>query len=73
MLIAVRDYGIGVPADQIPRIFERFYRARNAAMPHYSGLGLGLHISYEIVPGTAAPCGWRASRARAAPSSSPCP
>src|SRR5204863_236780 len=47
-LIAVRDHGIGIPADQIPRIFERFYRARNAAMPHYSGLGLGLHISHEI-------------------------
>ena len=46
--ITVHDDGIGIPADQLPHIFDRFYRARNAATPHYTGLGLGLHISREI-------------------------
>jgi signal transduction histidine kinase len=47
--VAVQDSGIGIPADQRDRVLERFYRAPNASVRHYSGLGLGLHISREIV------------------------
>lgn len=41
--IAVRDNGPGIPADALPRIFERRYRARGAERGR--GLGLGLYVS----------------------------
>lgn len=47
--VAVRDPGIGIPEDQLELIFGRFFRARNASVRHFGGLGLGLHISNEIV------------------------
>jgi excisionase family DNA binding protein len=45
--IAVRDSGLGLPAGQRDRIFERFHQAHHNA--HLSGMGLGLHISRQIV------------------------
>lgn len=45
--LQVRDEGIGIPADQHDRIFERFYRADGVA--ESSGLGIGLFISRSIV------------------------
>lgn len=38
--IAVRDHGIGIPADELDKIFTQFYRASN--VNEFSGLGLGL-------------------------------
>jgi two-component system, OmpR family, phosphate regulon sensor histidine kinase PhoR len=47
--VAVRDHGLGIPADRQERVFERYYRA-HAGTPHdYGGLGLGLDVSREIV------------------------
>jgi len=45
--IAVADTGIGVPREDIDRIFERFYRGRNAAAS--TGTGLGLAIASWVV------------------------
>jgi signal transduction histidine kinase/DNA-binding response OmpR family regulator len=45
-VLAVRDDGIGIEPDKLPRIFERFERA---ASPTYGGLGLGLYIARQIV------------------------
>jgi signal transduction histidine kinase len=45
--LAVRDRGLGIPAERRAHIFDRFYRAH--ADHHRSGLGLGLYISHEIV------------------------
>ncbi len=45
-LIAVRDFGKGIPESDIPHIFERFYRGRREE--EYSGTGLGLAIAKEI-------------------------
>jgi signal transduction histidine kinase len=44
----VRDYGIGIAPDALPRIFERSYRAP-AAAAHAPGLGLGLSIAAQVV------------------------
>jgi signal transduction histidine kinase/DNA-binding response OmpR family regulator len=45
-VLTVRDYGIGIEAEKLPRIFDRFERA---ASPTYGGLGLGLYIARQIV------------------------
>jgi signal transduction histidine kinase len=48
-LIEVRDTGPGIPADELPRIFERFYRGTNTGDARASGSGLGLAIVRSIV------------------------
>ncbi len=45
----VQDSGIGVLADDLPGLFERFHRGRNAAA--YPGSGLGLAIVKAVVEG----------------------
>ena len=47
--IAVTDPGLGIPSDQQPRVFERFFRAPEAAERAIGGTGLGLALSREIV------------------------
>lgn len=47
--IDVRDSGIGIPADRLDRIFEKFYRVDNELTRHVSGTGLGLAICRELV------------------------
>jgi signal transduction histidine kinase len=49
VLIQVRDYGHGIAKDDLPRIFEIFYRTPDAQTSCASGLGLGLAIAKEIV------------------------
>ncbi len=46
--ISVKDNGPGIPAEKIPHIFDRYYRADYGGI-QYSGLGLGLYISAEII------------------------
>ncbi|MFT3751440.1 MAG: response regulator [Paludibacter sp.] len=46
--ITVSDSGIGIPAKDLERIFERFYRVENAGSEH-TGTGVGLHIVSEYV------------------------
>lgn len=50
-IIAVRDQGLGIPADQLPHIFERFYQAPDIERQTGSsvGMGLGLYIAHKIV------------------------
>jgi two-component system, OmpR family, phosphate regulon sensor histidine kinase PhoR len=48
-VIAVSDTGIGIPKEDLPRIFERFFRARNAGAGRIKGTGLGLALVKHIV------------------------
>lgn len=47
--IGVRDHGIGIPSNELARVFDLFYRSNEARTSRPEGLGLGLYISREIV------------------------
>ncbi|WP_433382122.1 ATP-binding protein [Actinoplanes sp. CA-142083] len=43
------SYGAGIPDDELPYIFERFFRGRHAETQAVPGMGLGLAIAWRIV------------------------
>lgn len=47
--IVVHDTGIGIAKDDLPKIFEKFYRTENNNLHHAKGAGLGLSICKKIV------------------------
>jgi PAS domain S-box-containing protein len=48
-VITVRDQGVGIPAEELSHIFERFYRASNIPEGSISGLGLGLYLVKALI------------------------
>ena len=49
VVIQVRDTGAGIPSEQLPHVFEKFYQADNQRAASAKGSGLGLAIAKEIV------------------------
>jgi PAS domain S-box-containing protein len=47
--ISVRDEGIGIAPEAVPRVFDRFFRVESTRTQQYGGTGLGLYISKQIV------------------------
>lgn len=49
LVVAVRDFGIGIAKKDQKNLFDRFYRVQEEKQKTYPGLGIGLYISNEIV------------------------
>jgi signal transduction histidine kinase len=49
LMILVQDHGIGIPAQDLPHISGRFFRAQNATQMEIPGTGIGLYIIKEIL------------------------
>lgn len=49
VVISVQDNGIGIPKEDQPRIFDKFFRAQNAKEKETEGTGLGLYLAKMIV------------------------
>ena len=47
--LTIRDTGIGIPANEIPHLFNRFFRASNATKALIPGTGLGMSIVKQFV------------------------
>jgi signal transduction histidine kinase len=47
--IAVEDTGIGIAADELPKVFEKFFRSADARVQAETGTGLGLALAREVV------------------------
>jgi len=47
--VSLSDTGIGIPADELPRIFEKFYQVDASATRSYGGTGLGLALVKQIM------------------------
>lgn len=49
VVVSVHDEGIGIPPEDLPRLFQRYVRAHNAVTTGIEGLGLGLYLCRGIV------------------------
>lgn len=47
--VSVKDEGIGIREEDLPRLFERFYRVRDIETRNISGFGIGLYLCAEII------------------------
>ena len=47
--LTIADTGIGIPADELPLVFERFYRSDSSRARETGGAGLGLALVRELV------------------------
>ncbi len=47
--LCVQDFGIGIPKENVGKVFEQFYRVSGDMQHTFPGLGLGLYISSEII------------------------
>ena len=49
IIFSVKDSGIGISNEELPRLFNKFYRGHNARLADTEGMGIGLYMSKEII------------------------
>ncbi|MNE27046.1 Sensor histidine kinase YycG [compost metagenome] len=49
MYLSVEDTGIGIPQEELPYVFDRFYRVEKSRSRQYGGTGLGLPIAKKFL------------------------
>jgi signal transduction histidine kinase len=49
ILVAVEDHGIGIPKEKLPHIFDRFYHLDKSGDDLFSGIGLGIAITRQVI------------------------
>ena len=49
ILVAVEDHGIGITKENLPRVFDRFYHVERSGDDLFSGIGLGLAITRQVI------------------------
>jgi PAS domain S-box-containing protein len=49
VVVSVMNQGVGIPAEEIPRLFSRFYRTQLSRQGNIAGLGLGLYITRRLI------------------------
>jgi len=47
--IDIEDTGMGIPPEELPKVFDEFYRASNARVTERDGTGLGLSIAKQVI------------------------
>lgn len=47
--VAVEDSGVGIAADELPRVFEKFFRSADPRVQSETGTGLGLSLAQEVI------------------------
>lgn len=52
MIFSVKDNGVGIPEEQLGRVFDKFFRSDNAVKYQTEGTGLGLYIAKNIIEQT---------------------
>jgi signal transduction histidine kinase len=49
VMISIKDHGIGIPPDKLPKIFNRFYHLDRSGSQLFEGIGLGLAITKQVI------------------------
>ena len=49
VMVEITDTGEGIPADELPKIFNRFYRAKRANGKRSEGVGIGLALARQVI------------------------
>ena len=49
VIVSVEDHGIGIPKENLPRIFDRFYHLERSGDDLFGGIGLGLAITRQVI------------------------
>lgn len=49
IVVSIKDTGLGIPTEDIPHLFQKFYRVENADRQSIGGTGLGLYLSRRLV------------------------
>ena len=70
--VCVTDTGMGIPAEDLPRLFERFYRVDKARSREMGGTGLGLAIVKHLARSMGGDVGVESTPIKGVPSISPC-